>query len=106
MPNAAVFATTMHSSTDHPCPILHTAHDTMCGAIAFDMAACLLQGSGSQLGQLRKEELRLTDKLAEQQSKTAQAEAAATLMQISADLTHKVSHTCFCLMHCLFVIPS
>ncbi|KAL0020171.1 hypothetical protein WJX79_000643 [Trebouxia sp. C0005] len=47
------------------------------------------QGSGSQLGQLRKEELRLTDKLAEQQSKTAQAEAAATLMQISADLTHK-----------------
>ncbi|KAA6419935.1 MAG: hypothetical protein FRX49_10125 [Trebouxia sp. A1-2] len=45
------------------------------------------QGSGSQLGQLRKEVLRLTDKLSEQQSKTAQAEAAATLMQISADLT-------------------
>ena len=83
----------MHSSTDEPCATVDTAHDTMGVAIAFDMAACLLQGSGSQLGQLRKEELRLTDKLAEQQSKTAQAEAAATLMQISADLTKQVSHT-------------
>ena len=59
------------------------------------MAACLLQGTVSQLGQLQKEVLRLTDKLAEQQSKTAQAEAAATLMQISVDLPQKVSHTLF-----------
>ncbi|DBA77011.1 TPA: hypothetical protein ACH3X1_009601 [Trebouxia sp. C0004] len=49
------------------------------------------QGLGSQLRQLQKEVLRLTDKIAEQQSKTAQAEAVATLMQISADLTQKVS---------------
>ena len=59
------------------------------------MATCLLQGTGSQLGQLQKEVLSLTHKLAEQQSKMTQAEAAATLMQISVDLTQKVSHTVF-----------
>ena len=59
------------------------------------MATCLLQGTGSQLGQLQKEVLSLTHKLAEQQSKMAQAEAAATLMQISVDLAQKVSHTVF-----------
>ncbi len=57
------------------------------------MGTCLLQGTGSQLEQLQKEVLCLSDKLAEQQSKTAQAEAAAILMQISVDLTQKVSHT-------------
>ena len=62
---------------------------------SFDRAPCLLQGTGSQLGQLQKEVLGLTHKLAEQHSKTAQAEAAATLMQISVDLTQKVSHTLF-----------
>ena len=66
---------------------------------AFDMATWLLQGTGSQLGQLQKEVLGLTHKLAKQQSKMAQAEAGATLMQIRAHLTQKVSHT-------LFVIPS
>jgi len=60
---------------------------------AFDMATCLLQGTGPQLGQLQKEVLRLTNKLAGQQSKTAQAETAATLLQISVDLSQKVSHT-------------
>lgn len=86
----------MHISSDHPCPIVHTAHDTICVAIMwFDRAPCLLQGTGSHLGQLQKEVLSLTDKLAEQQSKTTQAEAAAKLMQISADLTQKVSHTLF-----------
>jgi hypothetical protein len=59
------------------------------------MATCVLQGNGSQLGQLQKEVLGLTHKLAEQQSRTAQAEAAATLLQISEDLTQKVSHTLF-----------
>ncbi len=57
------------------------------------MATCLLQGTGPQLGQLQKEVLRLTNKLAGQQSKTAQAETAATLLQISVDLSQKVSHT-------------
>ena len=59
------------------------------------MAPCLLQGTGSHLEQLQMEMLSLTHKLAEQQSKMAQAEAAATLMQISVDLTQKVSHTVF-----------
>ncbi|KAL0050731.1 hypothetical protein WJX82_005996 [Trebouxia sp. C0006] len=48
------------------------------------------QGTGSQLGQLQKEVLGLTHKLAKQQSKMAQAEAGATLMQIRAHLTQKV----------------
>ncbi|KAL0020177.1 hypothetical protein WJX79_002775 [Trebouxia sp. C0005] len=49
------------------------------------------EGTGSQLRQLQKEVLSLADKLAEQQSKTAQAEAAGTLMQLSVDLTKQVS---------------
>ena len=55
----------------------------------------LLQGNGSQLGQLQKEVLLLTDRFAEQQSKMAQAEAAATLLQISLECTRKVSDTLF-----------
>ncbi|DBB04293.1 TPA: hypothetical protein ACH3X1_012790 [Trebouxia sp. C0004] len=65
----------------------------VCG-LASQLNAALAsphQGTGSRLGQLQKEVLSLTDKLAEQQSKTAQAEAAATLMQISVNFTQKVS---------------
>ncbi|KAL0018907.1 hypothetical protein WJX77_006691 [Trebouxia sp. C0004] len=68
----------------------------VCG-LASQLNAALAsphQGTGSRLGQLQKEVLSLTDKLAEQQSKTAQAEAAATLMQISVNFTQKAVMDC------------
>ena len=75
--------------------ILHTSPYVWPSSIDLTWAPCLLQGTGSHLEQLPMEVLSLTHKLAEQQSKTTQAEAAATLLQISADLSQKVSHTSF-----------